>query len=202
MPGDSHSFSENVTRPTFIQLLKQAGEDDWSRFYDRYAPLILAFARKRGCSDNVAEDVLQETIMALYRVLPDFNYDGNRGRFRSFLFRIAESKIVDAFRRTKRQVLVDKTAVLDHLDEQEAPAEQAWDRTWQQGLLADAVARARERVKPMTYKCFEKVFLEGKAVKDVAAELGIKPNLVSQHKHKVYTLIVQEAEALRKQYGE
>ena len=45
-------------------------------------------------------------------------------------------------------------------------------------------------------------FIENKKVKDVAKILGIKPNLVSQHKFTVLQLIIQEAKRLRKDYGE
>ena len=192
---------EDRTSQTFINLLKACGEESWTDFYEHYAPLILRFAKKRGCSDNLAEDILQETTIALFRCLKDFDYDRKKGRFRSFLFKIAESKIVNAFRKTQREVQIpdEEALTLSDVNKQSAVSpHQIWDQAWEENLLAQAIAAARLRVRPMTFKCFEMVFLEERAVKDVAKELKISPNLVSQHKHKVYKVIIEEAEKIQR----
>jgi DNA-binding CsgD family transcriptional regulator len=53
-----------------------------------------------------------------------------------------------------------------------------------------------EKVQPLTYKCFYLTFIKGQKVKNIAIDLGISPNLIAQHKHKVYNLIIKEAEKL------
>ena len=88
------------TRETLIRALKASDNNAWVEFYEMYAPVIVNFARKRGCSKELAEDVLQETTMILMHYLKNFEYDKNKGRFKSLIFKITDSKIVDAFRRS------------------------------------------------------------------------------------------------------
>ncbi len=203
-----HGYDDQPTRMTFIARLKDEAENAWDQFYDEYASMILSFARKCGCSDALAEDVLQETVMSLLRVMPEFEYNPEKGGFRSLLFKISESKVIDAFRRTGKTVLIDNHELFEkHVpgkgnSPDDTGAVKMWDEAWDNHLLAEAVKIVREKVQPLTYKCFERVYLQNTPVKTVAEELYISPNLVSQHKHKVYNMIVETAQELRKKYGE
>lgn len=189
----------DVTSPTFVRGLKAVEEDSWDHFYFQYAPMILAFARKKGCSDALAEDVLQETIVALYRVLPNFEYNREKGKFRSFLFRVASSKVVDAYRRNKRLVSIEDSEVIDKFHSDMEPYTSTcndWNETWDNNLLGLAIDIAK------TFECFERTFVKNEAVADVAEDLDMDANLVYQHRHKVHQVIVEEARKIRKEYGE
>ena len=189
----------NATRATFIRELKSSQNRSWDKFYNMYSPLIVNFARKRGCSPTQAEDVLQETVLALLKVIPNFNID-RTGKFRSLLYKITESKIIDAYRKRKKEILVDDPEIIRKYQEvdatENASSRLTWDKTWENFLLSEATKIVIKKVQPLTYKCFHSTFIKGEKVKDVAANLGIPPNLVAQHKHKVYNLIIKEAEKL------
>jgi RNA polymerase sigma-70 factor (ECF subfamily) len=190
------------TSVTFINALKAYDSNSWNYFYDHYAPLIVNFAKKRGCSDDRADDVLQETIIALYRYLPRFKYEQQRGRFRSFLFKITESKIVDLFRKNRRHITMSDPVMAEITpDESEDGREtrMLWDTAWEQNVTREAIEAARLRVRPLTFTCFKRVFLEEESIKSVAKDLEITSNLVSQHKHKVYTLIIEEAKRIKRE---
>lgn len=90
------------TRASLLLNMKHYSESHWQEFYDLYSSLIYHYARGKGCSDTMASDVLQETLMTLYRKLPDFDYDSGKGKFRSWLMRITHSRMVDAWRREKK----------------------------------------------------------------------------------------------------
>ena len=191
-----------------LEGIRNQDEEEWSKFYDRYALVIFNFARKLGCSPDMAEDILQDSMMTLWRVLPKFQYDPKRGKFRSFLFKITETKIRDNYRRNKRFRAVQSEN--DHLRGDEEPLgeigfeqmEYYWDRAFEENILNRAMAIVQEKVKPTTFKSFVKVFIEDRDVKDVAKMLKIPSNRVSQHKHTVCKLIIQEAKRLRQEYGE
>ncbi len=195
----------DVTNPGLVGDLKHDRGDCWDQFYSFYAPMIISFARKKGCSDSMAEDVLQETIVALYKSMPNFEYDPNRGKFRSFLFRIASSKIIDSYRRGKRLVSIDDSEVMDKFNfdnEPEGESNEAWAETWDNNILARAIEAAQIRVSPKTFECFERTFIKGEPVGVVAEELDIEANLIYQHRHKVQTVILSEAKKLRTLHGE
>ena len=191
-----------------IEGIRNQDEEEWSTFYDRYAQIIFNFARKLGCSADMAEDILQDSMMTLWRVLPKFQYDPKRGKFRSFLFKITETKIRDAYRRIKRFNELHSNGECLPYNENSFPEiefeqlEYYWDRAFEENLLSRAIALVQHKVKPTTFKSFVKVFIEDKDVKDVAKILKIPSNRVSQHKHSVCKLIIQEAKRLREEYGE
>ena len=192
------NFADHTTKVSFIRGLMKAEPPAWDRFYDFYAPMVVNFARKKGCFDEMADDVLQETVMALLKNMPEFKTE--KGRFRSYLFRVALSKIGNAFRKIKHSVNVDSYEFQHDLASDELRHD--WDRAWEEQILSDAMMCVQDRVQLLTYRCFEQVYMKKRAVAVVAAELEIAPNLVSQHKHKVFNLILEEAEKLRRQYGE
>ncbi len=170
----------------------------WHTLYARYAGMIINYALKRGCSESMAEDVLQETMLSLWLVMPRFQYNPEKGRFRSYLFRITRNKVIDAFRRNRRYADVDIEKELKLSEEDDTD----WDRAFDEQILTEAIAAVIKKVQLKTFEAFRLTFIEGKQVKDVAKLLGISANLVSQHKFSVQQLIVKEANRLRNEYGE
>jgi len=200
------SFECNeMTSATFVGRLSKVEGDSWDEFYSLYAPMIIAFAKKQGCPDVMAEDVLQETIVALYRILPTFDYDRSKGRFRSFLFRVTSSKVIDAYRRGKALVSIDDSELIDKFNSDIEPSTEmttAWGETWDNNVLGIAIDTARQRVKPLTYECFDRTYINGEQPVDVAADLGIDANLVYQHRHKVQKIIIEVARATWNEIGD
>lgn len=194
------------TRESLICALKTDDEKAWADFYELYAPVIVNFARKRGCSKELAEDVLQETTMVLMRYLKNFVYDKNRGRFKSLLFKITDSKIVDAYRRCGKISKLENSELFKKMSESSgetylAEREALWDKEWKERILQESFQEAKKRVKPMTFKCFVELYLNEKSVKDVAKEMKISPNLISQHKFKVMKIITETAKKIIGEHG-
>ncbi|MFA6567526.1 MAG: sigma-70 family RNA polymerase sigma factor [Victivallales bacterium] len=194
------------TSETLIRTLKTGDDKAWAVFYESYAQIIISFARKRGCSKELAEDVLQETTMVLMRYLKNFEYDRNKGRFKSLLFKITDSKIVDAFRRCGK---ISKLESSELFNKTSAPngepylveRESLWDREWKERILHESFLEAKRRVKPMTFKCFEELYLKEKPVGEIAREMKISPNLISQHKFKVLKIITETAKKIIDEHG-
>jgi RNA polymerase sigma factor (sigma-70 family) len=200
------SYNTLKTRETLISALKTDDDRAWSDFYELYAPIIVNFARKRGCSRELAEDVLQETTMVLMRYLKNFEYDKKRGRFKSLLFKITDSKIIDAFRRSGKISKLEKSEIFrttSELDGEAYPAERValWDNEWKERILHESFQVAKKRVKPSTFKCFEELFINEKPVKEIAREMKMSPNLISQHKFKVLKIITETAKKIIGEYG-
>ncbi|HBC86037.1 MAG TPA: hypothetical protein DCZ94_03695 [Lentisphaeria bacterium] len=189
------------TRETLIMALKQDDEKAWAVFYELYAPVIINFARKRGCPKELAEDVLQETTMVLMRYLKNFQYDRKKGRFKSLLFKITESKVIDAFRRAgkisrlRNSELFSKATSEDHariITERE----NIWDNEWKTMILRESLQEAKKRVNSRVFKCFEEVYLKEKSVEEVAEQLKVSPNLLAQNKFRVMKIIVDTAKKM------
>ena len=72
-----------------LRLRNQADNDAWALFTDIYAPLILGLAKKWGLQDSDAADLVQEVMAEVARTISKFEYKPELGKFRSWLFKIA-----------------------------------------------------------------------------------------------------------------
>jgi RNA polymerase sigma-70 factor, ECF subfamily len=84
-------------------LILAALEDPaaFGRLYDRYVQPIYRYVYSRVGSTHEAEDITSQTFMTAYESLPRYR---ERGYFSAWLFRIAQSKMNDHFRRSRREV--------------------------------------------------------------------------------------------------
>jgi RNA polymerase sigma-70 factor (ECF subfamily) len=92
-------------------LIADAREDPaaFGRLYDRYVQPIYRYLYSRLGSAPEAEDVTSQTFMAAYESLPKYR---ERGQFSAWLFRIAQSKMNDHFRRNRREVELEAAGEL------------------------------------------------------------------------------------------
>jgi RNA polymerase sigma factor (sigma-70 family) len=123
----------------FDALLARARTGDdaaWAELYDSVAPQLLGYVRSRGALD--AEEVLGDVFLHVARGIGDFEGDGSG--FRSWVFVIATSRLLDERRRVRRK----PTDPLDSDTEErlggpadvEAEVEQSAAATEVQALLA------------------------------------------------------------------
>src|SRR5690349_7202009 len=84
------------TRSTLIGRLKNWRDNQsWEAFFDAYWRLIYSVALKAGCTEQEAQDVVQETVVSVAREMPTFEYDRSKGSFKSWLLRITCRRIAD-----------------------------------------------------------------------------------------------------------
>jgi len=93
--------------------------ESWRVFFDRYWRMLYKVARRAGLSEADAQDVVQETVVAVARRMPQFQYDASRGTFKQWLFRIVQRRIADHLRRVYRQPPQGEL-VLDPMSEDES----------------------------------------------------------------------------------
>ena len=181
----------------------------WQEFYRSYWSAILRYARKLGLSDDQAKEVLQETMVTLMRVLPNFTYDRRKGRFRNFLLTIVHRKSLAALRRAKGlpDVSLDsddpwgRQALRDLLPaEASRTAELEAEALWREAIMEDTLARlaANPALADGTFAAFRAYVIERRPAAEVAAEFGLKENALYQIKNRLLRrLRVEVARRLR-----
>src|SRR6266853_6318316 len=88
------------TRATLLERLKNwQDQSSWQDFFDTYWKLIYGVARKAGLIEAEAQDVVQETMMAVDRHMPNFKYDPAIGSFKAWLLNMTRWRIVDQLRK-------------------------------------------------------------------------------------------------------
>jgi RNA polymerase sigma-70 factor (ECF subfamily) len=203
------------TNETLLDRLKaENAHTAWEEFYRLYWQPILRYARKLGLGEHHAREVLQDTMVALMRVLPQFAYDRTRGKFRNFLLTIVHRKSLAVQRRARRhQVLsLDSnepwgagTAPL--LDRVAAPLDRAEaaeaEARWRESLVETAMADLRDdpAVEPRTLAVFEAYVLARRPVADVAEEFGLKVNAVYQIKNRLLRRVQADVAQLARAAG-
>jgi RNA polymerase sigma-70 factor (ECF subfamily) len=91
-------------RPTDVELAARVTVGDRTAFgelYDRYAKPAYSLARRICADPDLAEDVVQEAFLALWR--NPAAYDRSRGGFGTWLMTVVRHRAVDAVRRENTQ---------------------------------------------------------------------------------------------------
>lgn len=91
------------TRASLLARLRDCDDQSgWQEFFDTYWKLIYGVALKAGLTDSEARDVVQETMVAVVKQMPEFEYNRAAGRFKNWLLTIATRRIIDQLRRQGR----------------------------------------------------------------------------------------------------
>jgi RNA polymerase sigma-70 factor (ECF subfamily) len=196
------------TSASLLNRLKEGdNEVDWENFYHLYADIIYRYARKLGLNEAGAQDVLQETMVALMSVLKRFEYDPRRGKFRSFLFTIVRRSTFRSINRSKRRNEISADAHYGGADKplmellaspEDDSVSMKDEMKWRQSLLEHCVDEVRKdnSVNSETIDIFIAYAVEEKTVQEIAEKFGIKENAVYQIKNRMIKRLQREMENL------
>lgn len=174
-----------TTRASLLQRVRDPEDRDaWLEFYEIYAPLLYRFARGRGLSPSDAEEVRDQCLEVLSRRMPEFDYDRTRGRFKGWLFTMAQARVVDLVRLRRASRL--STDEMRSVADARTDPRQLWEEAWRREHLRFAMDRARLRVSALTWNIFE-LLLQDVAVPDVCRDLGVNRNQVYKARGRVLT---------------
>ncbi len=173
---------DNTRSTLLLRVRDPADAQAWGEFVALYQPLLTAYLRQRGLGTEDTRDVVQEVFARLVKSLPVFELDRNRGRFRTWLWQICQSALIDWARRRRRQSRAED-AWLKQLSESPPPSATDSDPHWgpmhRRRVLAFAMDRVRARTRPTSWACFEGHVLQKKPSAEVARNLGLSANAVN-----------------------
>ena len=91
------------TRPSLLARLKDGDEQaGWQGFLETYGRLIRGAALKSRLTEEEADDVLQETALAVVKNIGGFQYDPARCAFKSWLLLITRQRIIWQLRQREK----------------------------------------------------------------------------------------------------
>ena len=178
-------------------LLRDLGADArsprWAEFVARYRPMMEAFLASRfpGLASD-ADDLVQETLLALVRALPDYRYvPGEQGSFHNYLTGILRNRAASLLRRREAEAAraarageAAERAEPPRADEEAAARDEA---AWRDAVLGIALRQllADESVQERTKQVFVRIAVEGEDPAAVAAAFGIDRNAADQMKSRM-----------------
>jgi RNA polymerase sigma-70 factor (ECF subfamily) len=199
------------TRPTLLSKLRKPGEEEaWEEFYRIYGPVILNYSIRHGLDLSGAEDVLQETMIDLLRLLPGFKYDPKLGRFRNFLLSIVHQRILAVVRRLSSQREIplsqspDGASLLDKFADPNALSPgRALDLVWVASLRDEVwqTLSAGDVFDSRTIAVYDAYVLQGCSADEVARRFGMKSNAVHQVKSRVEQRVIAEIKSMQAYLG-
>ena len=142
-----------------------------------------------------ADDIIQETLIALCKVLPSYRYaPDENGHFRNYLTGILRNKALATLRKQRRES--DIADELRHIEENTPEEQHVCEAVFEIALrqfLAD------ESIADRTKRIFERVAINGESPESVAMSFKMKRHAVDQAKSRAVSRvreIVKELEAL------
>jgi RNA polymerase sigma-19 factor, ECF subfamily len=158
------------------ELLMQLGngqETSFDQIYRCYSARLYARLLKLVKNESLAREILQDAFVRLWEHRASIKGNTSLG---PYLFRIAENRVCDFFRRAARDKRLEKQ-LMAAATERYDPVEKAlWDKETHLILhkAIDALPAQRKRV-------FTLCKLEGKSYEEVSRDLGISTSTISDH---------------------
>lgn len=175
---------------TTTNLLESLGDGNaphvWSEFVFRYGPRLDRVIRRHGFSEQDTEDIVQDTLLKIYRYVGSF--DRTRARSRAWIKMIRRQCETD-FLRKRREFgeLIDEPIAKEVGDELEA--------AYLQEKIDEAIDNLKERM-PDNHRVFELVVRQGLGKSEAAQETGKTEAAVFQSLYRFRQGLRRELERL------
>jgi len=177
------------TRLSLLERIRDAADASaWEDFWRHYGAVIFQFAKRRGCSDITAQDVVQDVMLEVFQDRDVFHYDPAKGRFHDWLGGVVRN-VVCRRRRSPaertRAVGGSSDRGLDDHPDLGAAMDDEWQELFDDGILAALLDIVRGEVSPATYQAFELTAIQEMPGTQVARLTGLSRNAVYQARKRV-----------------
>lgn len=191
----------NVPDTSTTLLRDLAGGSDnprWGEFVARYKPVLDAFMRQRFPTLD-AEDVIQETFIAVANALPTYRYvPEEKGYFHNFLTGILHHKALNVLKKEHRREELLHQYAADPADKstEEDDAEKQWREALYeialQQLLSDPDIIGRNK------QILIRTAIRGEKPEAVAESLAVSRDVVDQTKKRMLDKLRRIVDDLKK----
>ena len=197
------------TRTTLLRRLKQwEDQESWRDFFETYWKLIYGAAVKAGLNDAEAQDVVQDTVIAVAKKIEDFKYDPAVDSFKGWLLYLTRKRVALHYRKRERERggparfnAGDSARPEFDLAQLPDPAlsefEAIWNEEWERNLTDAALARVKTQVNPKQFQIFNFYVLKQWPVDEVAKTLGVTKAQIYIAKHRISVLAKKELKRLQ-----
>lgn len=171
---------------------------------DRNYAGLRRFIRKRVADQSEAEDILQDVFYELieaYRMMQPIE------QVTAWLFRVARNRIIDLFRRRKREALRSEPPANAQeqrdawlFDELPGRAEQGPEAIYLQNLLAEELEAALDELPDEQREVFVAHELMGLSFQEIARQTSVGVNTLLSRKHYAVRYLRKRLQAIYEQF--
>ncbi len=196
------------TRQSLLERLRDSADDEsWRAFFETYWRLIYFTGIKAGLTEVEAQDLVQDTIISVFKSMEDFHYARQNGSFKNWLLGLTRWRIIDQFRkRQKNLTTLPESCGSDSHAGVTAPIgqevtfdlEATWDKEWTENLMQAAVERVKRKVNPKHWQIFDLYTFQEWPLRRITAALGVSSAKVYIVNHRLKQALKKEFHALEK----
>ena len=182
------------TRQTLIARLSNAYDDSsWEEFVEIYSPYICAILQRMNVIQDEIEDLKQNVLLRAWKALPDFKYERQKCKFRTWLSLVCRNAVYKYYREKSKDKEREKAAEkLEVASEPEVSkmADDEWNR-----FVAE---KAFDSIKTDFTSNVLEIFLMSGAKNDseVAKKFNIAVNSVRVYRMRVQKALLKEVHRL------
>jgi RNA polymerase sigma-70 factor, ECF subfamily len=176
------------TASSLVDGLKALQPAAWRQFATVYGPLIYGWARRAGLCGEDAADITQEVFRSVATGAARLQQGRVGDTFRGWLWTITRNKLRDFWRSRSGEVPAtggtDAQELLLLIPEN-VSGESGAGLAGANGILQRAMAVVRTEFEQRSWDAFWRVTVEGRAVNDVAQELGMTANAIYVNRSRI-----------------
>ena len=196
------------TRPSLLNRLKSGDDESWQDFYRIYGKLVRDFAIQAGLTNTEADEVVQETAIAMARHLPEYRYDPKVCRFKTWLLNQTSWRIKDQFKKRKKETAQnnytdrgnEETATINRVPDTAATdLDAVFESQWRKNLFDVAVDRVKTKFSLKQFQIFDLLVVREWPAATVAQSLGVSLANVYVTRHRISSAIKKETKRLETQ---
>ena len=177
-PGDDKQRMELHLRSLISRVSQNRDRQAFSELFDHFAPRLKSFMMRKNASAELAEDLVQEAMIAVWTKAQ--SYEPTKGAVSTWVFTIARNLRIDRFRRDGNMPL---TELGDYDEPSEAPeGEELLGRKQEDSL----VARALESIPQEQREILLLSFVEDMPQSEIASKLAIPLGTVKSRMRLAY----------------
>jgi RNA polymerase sigma factor (sigma-70 family) len=213
MASGEHSSIQ--TRPSLLNRLSTGDDGEgWTEFYRIYGKLVRDFAIKAGLADTEADEVVQETAIAVARHLPEFRYNPEVCRFKTWLLNQTSWRIKDQLRKRHRNERLqqgtaadanslpadkDRTATIERVaDPATRNLDALFETEWRRNLFEAALETIKTKFSLKQIQIFDLHAQKEWPARDVAKSLGVTLANVYVTKHRISAALRKEMQRMER----
>lgn len=159
-----------------VRLADAADHEAWCRFAAIYRPLVYRIARRHGLQDADAQDLTQRVLVSVSKAIEQWQTQPRRAKFRTWLHTVARNAVIDQLRAADLVVAEGGTTaqvrLQENVDGGASRFELELEREYQREVFRWAARGVRDEFEEGTWLAFWLSAVEGKAIPEVAEELG------------------------------
>jgi RNA polymerase sigma-70 factor, ECF subfamily len=164
-----------------VQQIRSGSSDAEQELAAQFMPRVRAFLSSRTSNQDFVEEVTQETLMAVLRVLREGRFR-NESSVGTFIYSIARNQLAEAYRKKARDKSVQLPEDLDAASPlPEAPAE------WRHAARSEL-----EALEPADRNLLWLILVEGFRPEEITSRLGLSADAIRQRKSRMLRKLAEK----------